>query len=431
MPGENMNFKLPNPATKSSSPGPQFYFLSELVGNRVMQPDGKIIGRLHDLEIQLSGRYPEVTNLVVHRPFGRPPLAIPFNCVKTFDARRTSVEIPAGSDLKDLGSESKRILIKDMILDKRIIDTDEYEVEVVYDIHLLYTEGRMFVVHVDVSKAGMLRRLYFGWLARLLYGNAQTQKLLPWRYVQPLPSYINRFAGDVKLNISREKIADIHPADLADILEELNEDERMAVFNTLDTETAADALEETEPRVQRQLIASVRRERIVELLLTMAPAQIADILQILPRIEAQGLKASLPAETRAQVTELLSDQDVSLTSITTSRFLSLPETATVNDALTRFRDKSQRFDTIMYVYVTSADEVLKGVVDIRELIQAEPQVILGSIMSQQVVTLSPTDTIADAAREFDKYDFRSLPMIDESGKLIGVVRHKDLHTIEE
>jgi magnesium transporter len=304
-------------------------------------------------------------------------------------------------------------------------------VEVVYDIHLLHAEGRLFVVHVDVSKVGMLRRLRLGWLAQVLGLGVKEAQLLPWRYVQSLPSHINRFDGDVKLKISRDKIADIHPADLADILEELSGEERISVFNALDTETAADALEETEPRVQRQLVASVRRERIIELLKTMTPVQIADILEILPRHEAESLRTALSPEIGAKVSDLLNHHDISLMSIATGNYVALPETATVSDVLSRFRDKSKRYDIFMYVYVVGPDGTLKGVIDIRELIQAGPEVNLGSLMTEQVVCLSPEDTTADAAREFAKYDFRSLPLVDKNGKLIGAVRHKDIAAVED
>ena len=288
------------PAHESSTQLPRFFFITQLIRDKVLQEKGEKrmeLGNLMDLEIRLSGRYPEVVNLIVGRSFGRPPLEVPFRYVKTIDTRRTVVELPAGVKLKEFDRESARILVKDMVLDKKIIDTDEYEVEIVYDIHLLHAEGRMLVVHVDVTKAGMLRRLHFGWLARLLWGEVKNIELLPWKYVQPLPTDIDRFHGNVKLTVSREKIADIHPADLADILEELSGDERMAVFNTLDTETAADTLEEAEPRVQRELVASLRHDRLAELFLTMTPAQIADILEILPRVDAEALKKSLPAET--------------------------------------------------------------------------------------------------------------------------------------
>lgn len=405
---------------------PEFFFSSELVRDRVIQqPAGTVIGRLKDLEIKMNGIYPEVINLIVDRSFGRPSLEIPFSYVKSMDAKKIVVEIPTGITLKEFKDEPMRIMIRDMILDKRIIDTDEYEVEVVYDIHLLHAEGKMYVVHVDISKAGMLRRLHLGWLYRLLYGGSKETGLLSWRYVQSLPSDIDRFHGDVKLKISWDKIRDIHPADLADILEELNTAERLSIFNALDTETAADTLEETEPRVQRQLIASVRRERIVELLNTMAPAQIADILEILPRAEAEALKGSLPKEASSKVNELLSEHVVSLMTIATHRYLALPETTTVNEALTKFQDRTKRYDVKMYVYVVTPDGMLRGVVDILELIQANPDETLGKLMTRQVVTLSPDDSISDAAREFGKYDFRALPMVDKGGKLIGAIRHKD------
>jgi len=419
-----------NDKEKNQAPN-EFFFISELLDDKVIQQPKTVIGRLKDLEIKLGGLYPEVINLIVNRSFGRPALAIPFQYVKSMDKRRTIVDISQEIRLKEFKNEPERILIKDMILDKRIIDTDEYEVEVVYDIHLLHTEGRMFVVHVDVSKVGMLRRLNLGWLARLFHNGHKELELLHWRYVQSLPSDISRFKGDVKLNISWDKIGDIHPADLADILEELSGEERMSVFNTLDTETAADTLEETEPRVQRQLVATVRRERIIELLNAMSPAQIADILEILPRHEAEALKGSLSHEVGAKVNELLNQHEIKLTSIATNKYLALPEIATVNDVLTKFRDKSQHYDIVMYVYVTAPDGSLKGVIDIREVIQAGPNETLSNLMTEQIVALTPDDTTADAAREFTKYDFQSLPMVDNAGKLIGAIRHKDILAVEE
>jgi len=408
---------------------PRFFFITELIRDKVIQAkaDKKIeLGRLIDLEIRLGKLYPEVVNLIVGRSFGRPPLEVPFAYVTSIDTRRTIIEVPSGVKLREFDQESSRILIKDMILDKKIIDTDEYEVEVVYDIHLLHAEGRMLVVHVDVTKAGMLRRLHFGWLARLLWSEVKDIELLPWKYVQSLPTDIDRFHGNVKLTVSREKISDIHPADLADILEELSGEERMAVFNTLDTETAADTLEEAEPRVQRELVASLRRDRLAELFHTMTPAQIADILEILPRVDAEALKKSLSAEEVEKVSELLDAHDVKLPSLATERFLALPESALVRQALTKFRSKTRRYDVIMYVYVTTSEGNLKGVVDIRELIQNRSDETLRNIMTEQIVTLAPTDTLADAASEFSKYGFRALPMVDENRKLLGVVRYKDL-----
>ncbi|MGA2973888.1 MAG: CBS domain-containing protein [Spirochaetia bacterium] len=408
---------------------PRFFFITELIRDKVIQAkaDKKIeLGRLIDLEIKMGRLYPEVVNLIVGRSFGRPPLEVPFACVASIDTHRTIVEVPPGVKLREFHQESSRILIKDMVLDKKIIDTDEYEVEVVYDIHLLHAEGRMLVVHVDVTKAGMLRRLHFGWLARLMWGEVKNSELLPWKYVQSLPTDIDRFHGNVKLTVSREKISDIHPADLADILEELSGEERMAVFNSLDTETAADTLEEAEPRVQRELVASLRRDRLAELFHTMTPAQIADILEILPRIDAEALKKSLAAEEAEKVSELMNARDVKLPSLATERFLALPDSALVRQALTKFRSKAKRYDVIMYVYVTNAEGTLKGVVDIRELIQNKSDATLRNIMTEQIITLAPTDTLADAASEFSKYGFRALPMVDENRKLLGVVRYKDL-----
>ncbi len=136
---------------------PRFFFITQLIKDKVIQlkADKRIeLGRLTDLEIRLGRVFPEVVNLIVGRSFGRPPLEVPFSWVTSIDAHRTVVEVPPGEKLREFDQESSRILVKDMILDKKIIDTDEYEVELVYDIHLLHAEGRMLVVHVDVTKAG-------------------------------------------------------------------------------------------------------------------------------------------------------------------------------------------------------------------------------------------------------------------------------------
>ncbi len=170
---------------------PSVFFLSELVRARVVQlRAGKAeeVGRLVDLEITQNGSYPEVVNLIVGRSFGRAPLEVPFALVASIAPHRVVVALPEGASLKEFAYEPTKTLIKDMVLDKKIIDTDDYEVEVVYDLRLLHAEGRMHVVHADVSTAGMFRRLHFGWLAKLLWGPIKDTDLLPWRYVQPLPS---------------------------------------------------------------------------------------------------------------------------------------------------------------------------------------------------------------------------------------------------
>jgi magnesium transporter len=136
-------------------------------------------------------------------------------------------------------------------------------------------------------------------------------------------------------------------------------------------------------------------------------------------------------ETADKVNELLNRHEISLNSLATSFCLALPGTALVSDALTRFRDRRRRYDVVTHVYVVNEEGVLKGVVDIRELIQADPAATLGSIMTQQVVTLSLHDSLAIAAREFGKYGFVALPLLDDAGKLVGAVRYRDLLAVKD
>ncbi len=161
----------------------------------------------------------------------------------------------------------------------------------------------------------------------------------------------------------------------------------------------------------------------------MTPAQIADILEILPHMDAEALRKMLPAQVEGIVHELLKFHVVQLPSIATTRYLALPETATVRQVLTKFRSRTQRYDVVMYVYATKEVGLLEGVIDIRELIQAKSDQALRNLMTAQLVTLSPDDTLADAASEFLKYGFRALPMVDAERKLLGVIRYKDLLSV--
>jgi flagellar motor switch protein FliG len=182
------------------------------------------------------------------------------------------------------------VLLNDHVLDKKVLDMDDNEIDVVYDVKLVLRNRILYVTDVDFSRYALLKRLGLKPLVRLL-GNSDLLKkeTLSWSYVQPLPENIGIFKGNVKLNVLKDKLPEIHPVDLADILEELNEEQRLAIFNELETEHASDTLEEIEPRVQRELISSIKKERAAELINDMTPAQAADILAVLPAADADDI----------------------------------------------------------------------------------------------------------------------------------------------
>jgi magnesium transporter len=321
-----------------------------------------------------------------------------------------------------------QICLRDHLLDKKVLDCEDDEVEVVYDIKLTARNGHLYVTDVDCSRAGLLRRIGLSRLSKMIRNLAASlaEDTIPWTYVQPLPANMGSFRGDVKLNVLKGKLPEIHPVDLADILEEVEQEDRMAIFNQLATEQAADTLEEVEPRVQRKMVAALPVARVAELLNDMTPAQAADVLAALPGENVDAILHKIDAEEASKIRLLLEKHEDQVLSFATSHYLTFSPGATVKQVMRRYRKAAKEADVVIYIYVTSEDGMLRGVLDIKDLLKAELSAALETIMVANVVALREDDTVRTAAKLFNRYGFRALPIVGEGEVLKGVIPFRDL-----
>ena len=405
----------------------QTFFLSEILGRKVYLKSVKC-GKLEDFVIVETGKVPEVTHLVVSRPFGYPSLLLPWDKISIISNTEIVADIITASKYENPVPEGS-FLLKDHILDKKILDMDDHEVEVVYDIKLDLRYDKLYASEVDFSRHRLLRRLGLRKLANFMAQHSENNSV-SWMFVQPLPQHIGSFSGDVKLSVLKEKINDIHPVDLADILEELDNNQRMILFNQLDTELASETLEEIEPRVQRELIDSVGKERAAELLNEMSPAQAADVLGALPASDSDEILELIDKENAPQVQQLIDEHDENVVLYITHNFIKLPPIKLVHEVMKNYKQLAKDMDVIMYVYVTDEADTLLGVVDIREIVQAEEEQTLGEIMTDSIISLSPDQTLADAVEMFSRYSFRAIPVIYQDNQLLGVVSQRDIKGIK-
>ena len=400
------------------------FYLTEIVGRRVYLKT-RSIGKLKDFVIQENaGKVPEVTHLLVHQPYGDPLLLLPWVKITLISNTEIVSEI-TNADGYELNPLDNHIFLKDYILDKKILDMDDHEVEVVYDVKLLFQNERLFVTDVDFNRFRILRRMGFKKLANYL-ARYKEGSSISWLYVQPLPETIGSFEGNVKLNVLKENINDIHPVDLADILEELEGNQRLAVFNEIEPELASDTLEEVEPRVQRELIRSMQKERAAGLINEMSPAQVAGILSILPASDADEIIEFVDDESKQRVQQIIEQNDENIMLYSTQKVIKRPVETIVKDVIDNFRAVAGDMDVIMYVYVVDTDNILQGVVDIRELIAADPEQSLGEIMTDSLITLNQDDSLHDAVDMFFRYSFRAIPITDDNDYLLGVVSFHDI-----
>ena len=415
---DTMNAKPQKPDRK--------FLLSGMLGAKVFLREKKI-GALSDLMIVETDKLPEVRNFVITRPFGDPSLLIPWERMVTLEPQKLVIDV---DDLKKFENSPPEdaILLRDHILDKKVLDTEDAEVEVVYDIRLVERNAKLYVTEVDTSKATRLRRLGFGFLSGVLapQEDPKDSGSISWMYIQPLPSHISSFKGNVKLKILKETLADIHPVDLADILEELDHDQRVMVFTSLDHEQASDTLEEIEPHVQRDIISSLSKETVVRLINDMTPGQAADILAVLPSSEAQIILNALNTEIAKKIQSIFSKQEEKVLHYTTQKILKFSPETTVEYVQNDYPRHARNKDVIMYVYVVDGKNILLGVIDLKELLQADDKALLKDIMVENVISLHTESTLKEASQSFARYDFRALPVTDEMNRLIGVIPYRDV-----
>jgi len=403
------------------------FFLSEIIGRKVYLKTEQI-GRLDDMLIVETGKLPEVSHFVVTRSFGYPSLLLPWDKLTLISNTEIVFDVNAAHEYERVPPEGS-ILLRAHILDKKILDMDDHEVEIVYDISLHFQNDKLYVSEVDFSRRRLLRRLGLKKLANWISEQRQ-ETTVSWLYVQPLPEHIGAFKGHVKLSVLKENISDIHPVDLADILEELEGDQRLAVFKELEAEHASDTLEEVEPRVQRELIHAIEKRHAAQLINAMSPAQAADILAALPTSEADELLLLMDKDSATKIQKIIDQHDENILLFSTQKFMKVPKSAQVAQVIAHFHEIARDIDVIMYVYVVNEQKVLEGVVDFRELMAAESGQTLGEIMTENIISLNPQDTLSDAMAMFDRYAFRAIPVTDDENVLLAVVSFRDIHGIK-
>ncbi|HVO76746.1 MAG TPA: CBS domain-containing protein [Candidatus Bathyarchaeia archaeon] len=408
----------------------QVYSLTDIIGYRAMLR-GKRVGKLTDLVVVEQAKLPEVTNLVIARPFGNPTVVVPFDKVLGIEPKQVTIDIESFDPyVRELRPEE--ILLKDHVLDKKVVDIDGREVEIVYDIRLIKRAGRLYVTDVDVSRYGLLRRVGLKGLADFIYNLADKikEQTVSWAYVQPLPTTISIFKGDVKLNVLKERLSDMHPVDLADILEDLDREQRVAIFDGLDTEHASDTLEEIDPNVQRDLVSSLRKEKVAQLIDEMTPGQAADILSVLAWEDTKEILRVLDPVNAGKIESILKKQEENILNFTTQEFLKFDPSRTAGDVQDEYRSAARGKVVIMYLYIVDAENKLLGVIDIKELLMAKDTDKLGDIMTETIISLNPESTLKEASAMFARYGFRAIPVTDRNDKMLGVIHYRDVMNLK-
>ena len=400
---------------------------SALLGRSVLGPDGKICGRVKELAVDVSNDQTHVAALVLRTGMGRSEKKTLVPVVEMVLPASNDGELRAKTKPVAYKEHNDYLLLDYDLLDQQIIDVDGRKVVRVNDVNLAWEPGEgpgetagLRITEVEVGNRGAMRRLFKGLPVAMVDGFTErlAPRVIPWSCVD----LIERDpARRVRLKIGQERLSKLHPSDIADILEDLAPGEREAVFSSLPEETAAETLEEVDPRMQKALLQGLDSERAADILEEMDPGAAADVLAELSDEESEAILEEMEPEERQDVEELLEFSADSAAGRMTTDYVSAPKDATVADAIQALRDFEGDPDTITEIYLLGEEEKLAGVVMLPRLVLSTPETVLATLSEGHNVRCALDASDREVAELFDKYNLRSLPVVDNHGRVAGAI----------
>ena len=400
-------------------------YLTELTGLRLEGPNGARLGRVREAALAPREHPRRVSRYLFGD--GKARFQIRHDQIREINLDRILLAddsfVPYSSD------ESHLLLARDM-LDQQIVDVNGRKVVRVNDVALrierMHDRDELWVHEVGVGLQGAFRRLTEGVLPHRVIRKLQTkfkQNSIPWEYtniVEPDPQ------RRLKLRISHDRIGQLHPADVADIIEELGPAEREALFETLDEDVAAQALEEIDPKLQVGILHSLEKERVADILEEMEPDAAADLLSSLEEHESDEILEEMEDEPAADVEELLEYHEDTAGGMMTNYFLAVPQDATVEAAIVALREHDYLAKSLTHVFLVDDIERLVAAVPIGRLFLAGPEQPLRPLAFRETPRVDLEAERDRVIEVFDKYNCYALPVTDEVGVLKGVITVDDV-----
>jgi magnesium transporter len=408
------------------------FALSDLLGLPVYDSESGRLGRVREVALVPQDDPTRIAALIVRTPQGDRIVAT--DLLRTVNGGVHTVARSA--DLPIYSSGEGMLLLERDLLDQQIIDVHGRKVVRVNDIELsLDREApnslglHLRIAFVDAGARGAVRRLLKGmlphqalstWLQRIPARN------IPWEFVNLIETDPAR---RVRLKISSERVSRLHPADIADIIEELSPADRDAVFQTLDEDVAAETLEEIDPKLQVSILNAMESERAADIVEEMDPDAAADLLADLSDERSDAILKEMEPEERQEVEELLEFEEDTAAGRMTTDYMALAPTARVHDAVEMLKNFDGGLESMSTIFLVGENEKLLGAVPLAKLIVSHSDTLLSELTVEPLISCSPEADEREVAEIFDKYNLLTLPVVDETGALTGVITADDVIAI--
>jgi CBS domain-containing protein/sporulation protein YlmC with PRC-barrel domain len=404
--------------------------LSYLLGLTVYDSESGRLGRVREVALVPQDDPIRIAALIIRTPQG--DRIVGTNLLRTVNGGIHTVAHSA--ELPVYSSGEGMLLLERDLLDQQIIDVHGRKVVRVNDIELSLERDaadsglglHLRIAFVDAGARGAIRRLLKGmvpryalasWLQRIPARN------IPWEAVNLIETDPAR---RVRLKISSERVSRLHPADIADIIEELGPAERDAVFQTLDEDVAAQALEEIDPKLQVSIVNAMESERAADIVEEMNPDAAADLLNDLTDERSEAILQEMEPEERQDVEELLEFEEDTAAGRMTTDYMALAPTARVHDAVEMLKNFDGGLEGMSTVFLIGENDKLLGAIPLAKLVVSHAHTLLSELTIDPLITCSPEADEREVAEIFDKYNLLTLPVVDETGALTGVITADDV-----
>jgi magnesium transporter len=397
-------------------------FLSQILERKITDLDGVLVGQIEDIVARElpESLHPVVDGVVVVQ-HGKTFL-IPYTVVMSLFAPA----IPLNCRVDELpvytAQEDDIFLARD-VLDKQIIDTDGARVVRVNDLELVRVNSHLYISNVDVGISGILRRFGLSHFIEALAASLHLtlpSSTISWDNVELL-----RHDQFMRLRVPAEKLADLHPADVAEIISDLNKLETGQFLNAMKIEHIADTLEQVETEFQASLVEYLDDEKAADVLEEMEPDEAADLLAVIPEDRSRRLVNLMDKDDADEVRMLLAYPEDSAGGIMTTEFACVPPDATAEQAVALLRKTADEVETFVYIYVTESNDHLVGVFSLPNLIFADPQTRVSDFMESRVKAVHAQDDQETVAQIITKYDLLAVPVVDDQDTILGIVTADD------
>jgi magnesium transporter len=402
------------------------FALTELLGTTVFDSAGSRCGRVREVALVPQEDRARIAALIVRTSSG--DRMLPFVSITSINGG-IRTDVPTADWAQGYGAEGMLLLGRDL-LDQQVIDVFGRKVVRVNDLDLLQdsvgNRPVLKVGSVDVGPRGAVRRLLKGMVPPIALRALLRQippRSIPWDFVDLIETDPAR---RVKLKISHDRLAKLHPADIADIVEDLAPDEREAVFQTLNEDVAAGALEEVEPKVQKAILESLDSERAAEIVEEMEPDAAADLLADLPEETTSEILLEMEPQERKEMVELLEFKENTAAGRMNTEYLAVNVSASVRDAIEALRGFEGGVETVSTMYLVDSHGTLAGAVPLAKIVLATPDTPMLSLTQEPLISTHGRAKEKEVAELFDKYNLLTLPVVDDNKKLTGVITSDDI-----